>query len=209
MDGTILDTIEDLADAVNVALEKNGFPLHTVDEVRFMVGNGIKKLVQRACPEGSDAVTLARVYNDFTEHYSVHCEDKTRPYPGIVSLLQNLKAQGYKTAVVTNKDDYAAKILVEKYFKGLFDASMGAREGFQIKPAPDEVNEVLRLLNCSKKDAVYIGDSDVDIMTAKNSELDCICVSWGFRSIPFLKEHGAKVIVNNEKELLEKINENN
>ena len=196
MDGTILDTLEDLKDSTNFALEKCGYPTRTYDEVRRFVGNGIRKLIERAVPEGLTVEQIDRVHEVFTEHYKVHCADKTKAYDGIKPLLEKLRASGVKTAVVSNKAE-----LCQEYFDGLFDYAVGEREGIRRKPAPDSVNEALRVLGMSKSEAVYIGDSDVDFETAKNAELPCISVLWGFRDEEFLREKGATLFVHDPAEI--------
>lgn len=201
MDGTILDTLEDLKDSTNFALEKCGYPTRTYDEVRRFVGNGIRKLIERAVPEGLTVEQIDRVHEVFTEHYKVHCADKTKAYDGIKPLLEKLRANGVKTAVVSNKADYGVQELCKEYFDGLFDYAVGEREGIRRKPAPDSVNEALRVLGMSKSEAVYIGDSDVDFETAKNAELPCISVLWGFRDEEFLREKGATLFVHDPAEI--------
>ena len=203
LDGTILNTLEDLADSTNYALKTCGYPERTMDEVRQVVGNGIRKLMERAVPEGTPVEEIDRVHETFTTHYKVHCADKTRPYDGIMELLQNLKKDGCKLAVVSNKADYGVQELCKQYFDGVFDFAVGEREGIRKKPAPDSVNEVLKTLGCSRDRAVYIGDSDVDIQTAANAQMDHIIVEWGFRDVPFLIAKGAKVLVEKPEEILE------
>lgn len=201
MDGTILDTLEDLKDTLNYALSKNHYPEHSLDDVRRFVGNGIPKLIERGVPKGTDAESIVQVHKDFMDYYKMHCADKTKPYDGIEELITELRNAGCKTAVVSNKADVAVQELCEQYFEGLFDYAVGDREGIRKKPAPDSVNEVLNHLKVEKPKAVYIGDSEVDIATAYNSGLDSIIVSWGFRDVPFLKEQGAKVIVDKPEEV--------
>ena len=201
MDGTILDTLEDLKDSTNFALEKCGYPMRSYDEVRRFVGNGIRKLIERAVPEGLTVEQIDRVHEVFTEHYKVHCADKTKAYDGIKPLLEKLRAGGVKTAVVSNKADYGVQELCKEYFDGLFDYAVGEREGIRRKPAPDAVNEALRVLGIDKSEAVYIGDSDVDFETAKNAELPCILVLWGFRDEEFLREKGATLFVHDPAEI--------
>ena len=203
LDGTILNTLEDLADSTNYALKTCGYPERTMDEVRQFVGNGIRKLMERAVPEGTPVEEIDRVHETFTAHYKVHCADKTRPYDGIMELLQNLKKDGCKLAVVSNKADYGVQELCKQYFDGVFDFAVGEREGNRKNPAPDSVNEVLKTLGCSRDRAVYIGDSDVDIQTAANAQMDHIIVEWGFRDVPFLIAKGAKVLVEKPEEILE------
>ena len=202
MDGTILNTIEDLLNATNFALLKNGFPTHTVEEEYYFVGNGLRKTVERALPADVSPETADAVYEDMVAYYSVHSEDHTRPYDGIVDVIQKLREKGLKTAVVSNKADFAAKALVEKFFPDCFDEVMGETEGFALKPDRAMVDEVLRRMGIQHDEAVYVGDSNVDLMTAKNSGLDCISVSWGFRQKHVLKELGAQTIIDTPEELL-------
>lgn len=205
MDGTILDTLEDLAGAINYALRQNGLAEHSIDEVRNFVGNGLKKLVERAVPDSTPFQVQEKVFETFNDYYKNHCSVNTKPYPGIIEMLKELKESGMKLAVCSNKPDYGVKALCNQHFKGLFDIALGIKEGLKTKPNPDTVNEILKDLNCEKKAAIYIGDSDVDIQTAKNAEIDCISVCWGFRSKEFLLQNGAKKIVSNAEELLKAV----
>lgn len=205
MDGTILNTLQDLMDSTNYSLAKNDMPTRTYEEIRMFVGNGIKKLIQRAVPENSSEQQIEKVFKDFNEHYKIHCADKTCAYQGIPEAIKELKNAGIKTAVVSNKADYGVQELVEIYFKGLFDVAIGETEGIAKKPAPDMVLKALKELNVSQKQAVYIGDSDVDFHTAQNSNLDFIGVDWGFRGRAFLEKLGAKTIIDNANELVELI----
>lgn len=203
LDGTILNTLEDLADSTSYALEKNDFPVRTMEEVRCFVGNGIRKLIERAVPEGTAQKDIDRVFSDFTRHYGEHCADKTRPYEGITALITRLREHGCLTAVVSNKADFAVQELCEQYFPNLFDFAVGEREGIRIKPAPDSVYEVLDKLKVDKWDALYVGDSEVDVKTADNAGIDQISVEWGFRKREFLQEHGAKRFVKTPEEIFE------
>ena len=203
MDGTILNTIDELADSLNYTMKKLGYKTYEVDEVKMMVGNGIHKLIERAVPDVKDEAKHDEIYGTFIDYYSKNCAVKTAPYPGIVELIRNLKENGVKTAVVSNKSDAEVKKLCEDFYEGLFDYSVGAREGMAIKPAPDSVLEVLRYTGIAKEDAVYIGDSDVDVATANNSGLDCIAVLWGFRTKEFLLEHGANLMVEKPEGILD------
>lgn len=191
MDGTILNTLDDLADAVNVALWAYQMPERTIEEVRRFVGNGIRLLMERAVPDGADNPQFEEVFAKFKEYYGVHCNDKTRAYDGILPLFRELKEAGYAMAIVSNKIDSAVKELSEIYFDGIITVAIGETEGVAKKPAPDMVEKALKELGKTKETAVYVGDSDVDLMTAKNSGLPCISVLWGFRDEAFLKEHGA------------------
>lgn len=192
LDGTLLDTLSDLTCSANAAAAKYGFAERTREEIRSFVGNGLRRLIQQMIPEGESDPDFENVYNSFKEHYAVHCMDETEPYPGIMALLDWLKKEGYKTAIVSNKPDFAVKKLKDVYFGELADAAIGDREGYNRKPAPDSVYQALEEIKVDRDRAVYVGDSDVDIMTAKNAGMDCIAVSWGFRSREFLIEHGAE-----------------
>jgi haloacid dehalogenase superfamily, subfamily IA, variant 3 with third motif having DD or ED/haloacid dehalogenase superfamily, subfamily IA, variant 1 with third motif having Dx(3-4)D or Dx(3-4)E len=201
MDGTILDTLDDLAGSLNTALEQNGLPRRTRGEVRRFVGNGIRKLVERGVPAGTNLPTIDKVHADFTENYRVHCADMTRPYDGITDLIRMLKRNGTRAAVVSNKADYAVQALCARYFDGLFDLTVGEREGIRKKPAPDAIDQILKTLGCDSGRAVYVGDSEVDIETARNADVPCISVDWGFRDRASLVKSGANIIVSNTKEL--------
>ena len=192
LDGTLLDTLDDLADAVNWALAQEQLPARTRDEMRAFVGNGIRKLIERAVPAGTEPARTDRVFADFKAHYADHCADKTQPYPGVIGLLERLRAQGIRTAVVSNKADFAVQTLCRDYFPGLVDCAVGERAGIPKKPAPDTVNEVLRQLNIPREQAVYVGDSEVDAATAYNAKMDGILVLWGFRDRQTLEQAGAK-----------------
>lgn len=202
MDGTILDTLEDLKNCLNYALEKNGFPVRTPEEVRNFVGNGIRKLVERGVPKGAGPKQIDGVFSDFRAYYKLHCTEQTKPYEGITDLLRELRKRGVKTAVVSNKIDFAVQDLVRRYFDGLFDMAVGDRAGMARKPEPDSVYAVLEGLCVGKKDCVYVGDSDVDIDTARNAGIDSIIVTWGFRDREFLKAHGASVFAGQPREVL-------
>lgn len=203
MDGTILDTLEDLQDSLNVILEKYGFQARTLEEVRRFVGNGILRLIEQAVPAGCSRDEIEKVYQDFLLYYQEHSARKTRPYDGIVKLLSDLKEKGLKLAVVSNKADAAVQDLCVRYFNGLFDMAVGERKGMEKKPAPDMVKLVLDTLQVPKEEAVYIGDSEVDVATAKNSGLHLCAVDWGFRDVDVLKEHGAELIFSDTESLKE------
>lgn len=205
MDGTLLYTLEDLTDGLNHALQLNGFPTKTMKEVRSYVGNGIRNEVRCSLPLDTDASIQQKVYEDFSAYYNVHCNDHTRPYDGILDLLRKLKNDGVLTAVVSNKGDYAVQELDKQYFDGLLDAGVGEREdeGIARKPAPDTVNAVLKKLHVERKDAVYVGDSEVDIKTALNAQMDSIIVDWGYRDRSDLIKDGAEKIVSTPEELYE------
>jgi len=202
MDGTILDTLEDLQDSLNYCLGKMGYPLRSYEEVRSFVGNGIRKLIERAVPSGTSVEEIDKIHRMFMPYYEEHCADKTRPYGGIVKLLASLKEEGVITAVVSNKAHAAVLDLCKQYFDGLFDMAVGEQEGMAKKPAPDSVYYVLRELGFSKEEAVYIGDSEVDLATAMNSGLTPYIVAWGFRDEDFLRQKGAEIIVSTPEDLL-------
>ena len=203
MDGTILNTLEDLADSTNYALKANGLPERTIDEVRRFVGNGIRLLIERAVPTDTDKKLTYKVFDTFKEYYKTHCAVKTRPYDGIKDVLLELRKAGCLTAVVSNKADFAVQDLCKDYFDNLFDFAIGEREGIKKKPAPDSVFEVLSKLNVEKDNAVYVGDSDVDFATSVNAGMDVIMVGWGFRDAEFLREKGVKRIINQPSEILD------
>ena len=203
MDGTILDTLDDLADSVNHSLEKHGFPKRKREEIRTFLGNGMVQLIHLSVPEGTLPEEETAVLEEHKKYYPLHSADKTKAYDGITELLNVLKQKGIKTAVVSNKSDPNVKVLVKRYFDGLFDVSVGSREGVPRKPAADLVDIALNELGVEKKEAVYIGDSDVDLATAFNSELEMITVLWGFRDRDVLEKAGAKVFADTAKELKE------
>ena len=202
LDGTLLDTLGDLTASVNHALRWAGMPERTIEEIRWFVGNGVKKLMERAIPDGLNNPRFDEVYQEFRDHYLHHGLDTTVPYPGIMELLQALKDEGKQIAVVSNKFYKATEELCQHFFGGLVDVAIGEREGIRKKPAPDTVEEALRQLNADRAHAVYIGDSDVDIQTARNSGLPCISVLWGFRDQDFLLAHGATTLVANPSDIL-------
>lgn len=207
LDGTLLDTLDDLADSVNFALESSGLPRRSLDEIRSFVGNGIKNLVHRAVPDGCDAEAEGEIFSLFKQHYAINCAVKTAPYPDIEALLGRLKAEGYMLGVVSNKNDTNVKKLINAYFPGVFDVICGERENVRRKPAPDLVLACMEELGCGKSETVYVGDSDVDSLTAANAGIKCILVSWGFRDRSYLKEKCADPIVDSVAELHESISE--
>ena len=203
LDGTLLDTLDDLWNAVNAALRKFGLPTRTREEVRSFIGNGIVKLMERAAGEVEKQV-FDGVLAEFKRYYGEHCEDCTKPYEGIMELLECLKGKGIKTAVVSNKADFAVKKLADGYFKGLLCEAVGENEeaGIRKKPAPDSLLAVMERLGAGTRSTVYVGDSEVDIQTANNAGVDCISVTWGFKDKDFLIANGAKTFIDAPKELL-------
>ena len=203
LDGTLLDTLQDLHASVNAALTAYGLQTRSLGEVQSFVGNGIAKLIERAIGV-SDYPDFERVLSAFKTHYAVHCKDKTKPYDGVLELLKNLQAAGVKTAVVSNKADFAVKLLAEEYFGGLLLDAVGENEacGVRKKPAPDSLFAVMQRLNAPKNEVVYVGDSEVDIQTAQNAGVDCISVTWGFKDKSFLLANGASVLVDRPSEIM-------
>ena len=207
LDGTLLDTLQDLANSVNYALRQYGLPEHSLDDVRRFVGNGVRLLMERAVPDGAQHPQFETVFATFRQHYMEHSLDTTRPYEGIVETIHELKQRSCRLAVVSNKMMAATQELVAHFFPEI-EVAIGEHEaaGIRKKPAPDTVYEALRQLGLVvggfPADTVYVGDSDVDIATARNSGLPCISVLWGFRDKPFLLEHGATTFVSTPQELL-------
>ena len=201
MDGTILDTLDDLKESLNVTFRKFGFPERTKEEVRGFVGNGIPKLIERAVPAGTEASVQEKVLKAFLEYYQIHCNDFTGAYEGIPELMAWLKEQGYLIAVASNKADPAVGKLCDIYFDGLVDFAVGDLPGQEKKPAPDMVNRVLATLQIDKEEAVYIGDSEVDIATAGNAGLDCIVVTWGFRDRDLLEKNGGRIFADTTEQV--------
>lgn len=202
LDGTLLDTLDDLMNSVNYALLKFGFPARSKEEIRRFVGNGVGKLIKRAVPAGTDEQTEGECLDVFRKHYSEHKQDLTAPYDGVVPVLLKLKEAGIKTAVVSNKFDAAVKELCKPFFGDLIPVSIGERENVRRKPAPDSVFEALKELGENAESAIYVGDSDTDVETAKNAGLPCIGVTWGFRDRDVLEKAGAEFIISNASEIL-------
>ena len=203
LDGTLLNTLDDLAASVNYALRTHGMPERTLDEVRSFVGNGVRLLMERAIPDGTDNPRFEETFATFRQYYMDHSLDKTRPYEGIPEMIHALKQRGCRLAVVSNKFYAATQELIRHFFPEI-TVAIGEHEaeGIRKKPAPDTVFEALRQLEVGKEKAVYVGDSDVDLQTACNSGLPCISVLWGFRDRDFLLAHGATTFISQPKELL-------
>jgi phosphoglycolate phosphatase len=203
LDGTLLDTLHDLASSVNYALQTHGMPTHSVDAIRGFVGNGVRLLMERAVPDGAQNPQFEAAFATFRQHYMQHSLDTTCPYPGIAEMLHQLKQRGCRLAVVSNKMMAATQDLVRHFFPEI-EVAIGEHEaeGIRKKPAPDTVFQALRQLGVGKEQAVYVGDSDVDLQTARNSGLPCISVLWGFRSRDFLLHHGATTFITHPSELL-------
>lgn len=201
LDGTILDTLADLRTSVNYALKESGYPQREPMEIRRFLGNGALNLITLSVPSGTPEKDIRATLKIFSEHYAVHCNDVTAPYPGITGLFDELRAAGVLVAVVSNKPDFAVQTLCGQHFPGQLDAVTGERPDVRKKPAPDSVNDVLSKLNIAREDAVYIGDSEVDIQTAINAGLPCISVDWGFRDHDFLVETGAELLASDTEQL--------
>ena len=201
LDGTVLNTLDDIANSLNHTLRECGFPTRSLTDIRSYTGNGLKRLVKLALPRDVSSDTFESVFERFNGYYGKHCADLSRPYDGVTDMLNTIRAKGMKTAVISNKLDYAVQILYHRHFEGLFDLAVGEREGVRKKPAPDSVNEALLRLDTAASDAIYVGDSEVDLSTAKNAGLKFVAVDWGFRDRDFLIGLGADPIVSSPDEL--------
>ena len=207
LDGTLLNTLDDLAASTNAALAQNGLPTRTTDEVRSFVGNGVHKLIARAMPEGGDAhAQFQAVLEAFVAHYGAHSKDQTRPYDGIMDVLDTLAGEGVKLAIVSNKVDFAVKALSRDYFGERMVSAVGDDPSRNKKPAPDSVWEAMRQMDVTAQEAIYVGDSDVDVITARNAGIPCIAVTWGFRSEESLLAAGAQHVARNPEEILQIVN---
>ena len=209
LDGTLLYTLEDLKNSTNFSLRTFGYPERTLEEVRQFVGNGVRKLIERAVSEGTDTGITEEVLRVFKENYGQNMYNCTKPYNSIEKLLLGLRQNGLKTAVVSNKFDLAVKELCKKYFGNLIDVAIGQRDDVPKKPAPDGVFAAIDELGVKLKNCIYVGDSDVDVLTARNSGLPCIGVTWGYREKELLESKGADYIVNDPLEILDLIKELN
>lgn len=204
LDGTLLNTLEDLKDSCNAALEACGYAPRTLDEVRRFVGNGVGLLIRRALPEGVGEEEWARCLALFKAHYQNNLDNKTRPYPGIEQALDALLARGYRIGVVSNKFDAAVKALCAHHFPRI-QVAVGEREGVRKKPAPDSALAAAQALGVQPASALYVGDSEVDIQTARNAGMDCLSVDWGFRPEAVLRDAGATRIIHSPGALLDAI----
>ncbi len=202
LDGTLLNTLEDLMDSVNFALARQNFPLRTLAEIRSFVGNGIRLLMERAVPNGVVGTDVfEECFNDFCDYYKIHMEDKTAPYEHINEMLDNIKKVGFKTAIVTNKADFAAQDLCKRMFGDNIDLVVGSSDARPNKPAPDGVYYALDVLGSKLENTVFVGDADTDILTAKNANLISIGVLWGFRDREIIEDAGAEYIVETVNDL--------
>ncbi|MBO4803839.1 MAG: HAD family hydrolase [Muribaculaceae bacterium] len=205
LDGTLLNTIEDLGQAANYALERNGFATHSMASYPYFVGNGVRRLMTRVLPEDArDDATVDRVLGDFLEHYDEHCTDFTKHYSGMPELLQDLRDMGVATAVASNKYQKAVDKIIPHFFPDInFIAVEGHREGVNVKPDPSVIFAILAKAGVAKADTLYVGDSGVDMETARRACIDSVGVTWGFRNKKELVEYHANVIVNNPVEILD------
>mgnify|MGYP000230696720 FL=1 len=202
LDGTLLDTLDDLCNSVNYSLRTNNFPERSLAEVRTFVGNGIRLLIERSVPEGTSKELIDKTFECFKTYYAVHCNDKTKTYPGVMDMLKELKKNGYKIAVLSNKAQYAVTKLCNIYFNNLLDDAVGARENAK-KPSPDALYICAENNNINLNNVIYVGDSDVDVATANNAGVRGIAVTWGFRSRELLIKCGAENLADNTDELLQ------
>lgn len=202
LDGTLLDTLGDLKNSVNAALRDFGCPERTREEIRAFVGNGIMRLMEQAVPSGQENPDFQGIFAAFKTHYGIHCNDTTCPYDGIMDLIKELENRGVRMAIVSNKADFAVKELNGIYFKDTIPVAIGEKEGIRKKPAPDTVLAALEELGSSLERAVYIGDSEVDLDTAKNCGMDYILCEWGFREREVLEKQGGEVFVKHPEEIL-------
>ncbi len=201
LDGTLLNTLSDMHTSVNATMAHYHLPVHSREEVRQFVGNGAKVLIQRCLPFDVTEARLAEITDFYVSHYAAHVREHTAPYPGLLALLSQLKVVGSPAAVVSNKPDGSTRQMAEHYFPGLLTLAVGDCPGQRKKPHPDSVCKVLQTMGLTARQAVYVGDSEVDVATARNAGLDCIAVTWGFRSRKQLEESGAVLFANNAQEL--------
>lgn len=201
LDGTLLNTLGDLAASVNFALRSCGYPGRSIDEVRTFIGNGVIMLMHRSVPKGTNAEDEKKCFEKFRAHYLAHMEDTTAPYEGVNGLISALGAKGICTAVVSNKLDAAVKGLCKKHFP-LLTCAFGVTQESERKPSAANVNKALSLLGVKREEALYVGDSEVDVQTAQNAGLDMVGVTWGYRSRKLLLSSGAKVLVDRPEEIL-------
>jgi phosphoglycolate phosphatase len=205
LDGTLFDTLDDLRNSVNHALKSAGFAERSREEIRTFVGNGVRNLMLKAVPEGTSEERFEAVFAEFRAYYALHCRDCSCPYPQIPALLEALKERGCRMAVISNKSDAEVKRLVEEYAHGFFLAAVGDRPGIPRKPAPDAVLRTMEELGATPERTLYVGDSEVDILTARHAGLDCMAVTWGFRTREELIRAGATALIDSPLELLEHI----
>lgn len=203
LDGTLLDTLQDLADSVNYALKTNQLPYRTTDEIRMFLGNGYKYLITHVVPNNTLPVVAEDTLKTFKAYYQDHCFDTTQPYAGIIDMLKTLQEKKIKMAIVSNKGNDAVQELVPHFFKGLISIAVGESATVRRKPNPDTVLEAMEKLGSNKSESIYVGDSEVDYETAQNASISCVSCSWGFRSKSFLQQLGSTCIIDHPKELID------
>lgn len=201
LDGTLLDTLEDLKDAVNYALSLHNLPIRSLDEIRNFVGNGVRHLMTRSTGGSLPSDDFERVFSTFTSYYELHSMVKTKPYEGIIELLGHLRINGFKIGIVSNKIQSAVDIIVPYYFPGLIDLAIGDTPMLRRKPAPDAVDHVIKSFGVHSSEVVFVGDSEVDLQTASAAHVTSIAVTWGFRTRDFLIEHGAVTLIDHPSQL--------
>lgn len=202
LDGTLLNTLDDLRDSLNEILTQKGFEARSLEEVRLFVGNGVRNLVKRSLPEYCSEDEITAVMNEFKEHYKNNMQNKTRPYNGIMELLLDLNRFNYKMAIVSNKYDSAVKELAKTYFGNLIPVAIGETSEIKRKPAPDSIFTAVKELGSDLSSTILVGDSETDVRTAKNAGIPCIGVTWGFRCREVLRSEGADFLIDTPKELL-------
>ena len=205
MDGTVLDTLSDLLSAMNHSLEKHGYSKHTLDEMKTFVGSGLYMMAVRAMPEGTDKAIIDSVFTEFKAYYAAHLNIETKPYPGIVSMMETLREKGISMGISSNKFQEGAQMLADCHFGSLIGCTIGESAVYPKKPDPAGTNAIAAHFGAEKGNILYVGDSDVDVQTAKNAFLPCLCVSWGFRSKEQLTHAGATKIVDTVEELTSSI----
>ena len=205
LDGTLLYTLEDLANSVNFTLDLFGYPVKTLEEISSFVGNGVQHLLRQSLPSDISEKDFELCLACFKDHYAKHCCEKTRPYDGIIEALQRLKEKGVIVGIVSNKFQSAADDCCEHYFKDLYNSVMGESEICRRKPSPDGINILCDIYNVDKDDCIFFGDSEVDIKTAENAGVFCVSVLWGYRDQIFLSENGARLFINRPDEIIDLI----
>ena len=202
LDGTLLNTLNDLCRCVNMMLQNNNYPTRTHDEIESYLGNGAKKLIEHSLPDGLDDATVERCLAEYRPIYAEHMNDNTQPYDGILPMLQKLKEMGFQTAVLSNKPDAATVPLCEGFFAGLIDTAMGDRPDVRRKPDAEGITILLERLHSAPERTIYIGDSEVDIRTAKNAGLTSVGVTWGYRRKEDLEAENADFLIDRPDELI-------
>lgn len=207
LDGTLMNTLDDLTISTNHALSQMGFPTRTIDEVRQFLGNGVRKLIEMAVPDNTSEEMIESMISCFLQHYTSHCKDHSKPYEGILELLDSLKKMGIGMAIVSNKPDAEVKKLNAEHFAEFIGVALGENEksGIPRKPSPAMVYEAINQLGSEPEKCLYVGDSDVDILTARNAGIDCLSVTWGFKTAEFLSQFGATKMIDAPLQMMEMI----